>query len=187
MSISLVKQKDGAMSSTLLGAQVPEVFLRAVRVVVAERGKNVSDFLREVVSRELGFSSFVEAVHFANQRYGDNNEQTVPPIVDLSEGALTPFPTPDWERAPEYDLRFERGDDYAADGWRHTPSGRIVRTVVGSGAPTADSEDSIVEALYPPSNPHVNILRDTPLMQLIEQGDLPEAHPLDETEEVHDH
>jgi hypothetical protein len=109
------------MSNTVLGAQVPEAFLRAVRVVVAGRGKNVSDFLREVVARELGFSSFAEAVHFANQKYGDKDGQPSTPITDLSEGALAP---------------------------------------------------------YPPHSRRVTILRDTPaspLMDLIEQSDLPDG------------
>jgi hypothetical protein len=99
-------------------------------------------------------------------------EHPTPAIIDLAEGSLTPFPPSEWERASDYDLRFARGDDYAADGWRHITTGRITRTVVGSGAPTSENDTNTIHPAYiqNPIPPH--ILKESPLMALIEQSDL---------------
>lgn len=44
-------------------------------------------------------------------------------------------------RAPEHDRRIGRGDDYAADGWRHTDTGQVIRVVVGYNPNTTKFAD----------------------------------------------
>lgn len=69
------------MNITLLGVKVPESFLREVRVQAAQRGDNVSEFLRKLVARELGFSSFEEGVHITSQRYAPQTDQPLEPAA----------------------------------------------------------------------------------------------------------
>jgi hypothetical protein len=102
----------------------------------------------------------------------ETGREPCPAIVNLSEGALHPYPHPEWERASEYDLRFHRGDAYAADGWRHVSTGHIHRTVVGSGAPTLESDLNTIHPAYIQNPAPPTFLRDTSLMTLIEQSDL---------------
>jgi hypothetical protein len=116
----------------------------------------------------------------------EQEEQSPPALVDLTAGSLTPFPAPapHWECVPEHDLRFARGEDHVADNWHHVPAGHITSSVVGSGASTAASELNVPQVLYLLPSPRINILRDTPLMQLTRQNDLSDIPYQGEEEET---
>ena len=59
---------------TLLGAKVTPDFHTKVRVQAALGGGNISDYLRDLVARDLGFSSYAEAVHNGEARAAHRSE-----------------------------------------------------------------------------------------------------------------
>jgi hypothetical protein len=78
------------MSETVLGARVPKDLHTRFRTKAARQGQNISDYFRDVIARHLGFSSFENYLHIAEENPDYQNEES--PIVDLSEGALAPYP-----------------------------------------------------------------------------------------------
>jgi plasmid stability protein len=60
--------------SVIMNAKVPEDFHRRVRVRAAQQGTNISEHLRELVARDLGFSSFADYVQFVERQSDQSTE-----------------------------------------------------------------------------------------------------------------